>query len=124
MQELFLGVTFLAIAVASYTDIRTREVPDWVNYSLLAFGLGGNLLLSIAMKDFSFILYSIAGAAAMFGIACAMYYTGQWGGGDSKLLIGMGAMLGIPFSLELPYISLNGFLIAGGIILLVIICNY
>lgn len=27
-----------------------------------------------------------------------MYYTGQWGGGDAKMLMGLGALLGVPLS--------------------------
>ena len=34
-------ITLIALLVASYSDIRTREVPDWLNYGLIftAFGI-------------------------------------------------------------------------------------
>lgn len=29
-------LAFSALIIGSITDLRTREVPDWVNYGLLA----------------------------------------------------------------------------------------
>jgi len=48
----------------------------------------------------------------MFGIAALMFYTGQWGGGDSKMLIGFGAVFGLPFPLITQSDFLGSFLLA------------
>ena len=112
MQEFFIASGLAAILVASYTDIRKREVADYLSYGLIGFGFAANLMAAIAFSDYSFIIESIAGFLAMLAIALLMYYTGQWGGGDSKLLMGMGALIGIPVSSSVPFIQLQSFLIS------------
>ena len=85
------------LAAAAVSDLKKREVPNWVNYGLVVVGIGLSLLQSIVFADWHFLAFSIVGAAAALALAALMFYTGQWGGGDSKLLIGMGAALGLPF---------------------------
>ncbi|MBI5391554.1 prepilin peptidase [Candidatus Woesearchaeota archaeon] len=79
---------------ASLFDLRTREIPDWLSYSLFFIGLGIRGIYSILYANVWFFLYGIIGAGIFFIIASSMYYTKQWGGGDSKLLIGLGAVFG------------------------------
>tara|TARA_Y100000310_G_scaffold341089_1_gene439058 strand:- start:2069 stop:2974 length:906 start_codon:yes stop_codon:yes gene_type:complete len=89
------AIGFLILLIGSYTDIKTREVPDWVNFGLIGIGFGVNLLFSIIFWEINFVLGSVVGFATFFAIAWVMFYTGQWGGGDSKILMGLGAMIGI-----------------------------
>jgi len=108
----FLG--FLVLFVGSYTDIRTREVPDWLNFGLIGTGFGINLLFSVVFLKIDFILASIVGFAIFFVIAWIMFYAGQWGGGDSKILMGLGAMIGIDIfskSFFLAYFLINALII-------------
>jgi len=91
-------LSFTALFIGSITDLKTREVPDWVNYGLIISGIGLNLLFSAVYSNSSFIINSIIGLLIFFGIAYIMFYAGQWGGGDSKILIGLGAMIGIDVS--------------------------
>jgi len=90
-------IALIVLLIGSYTDIRTREVPDWVNLGLIGVGFGVNLLFSIIFFEINFILASVTGFAIFFGIAWLMFYTGQWGGGDSKVLMGLGAIIGVDF---------------------------
>ena len=39
MLIITLIITLIALIIASVTDIKTREVPDWLNYSLIIIGL-------------------------------------------------------------------------------------
>src|SRR3989338_1575882 len=112
MQAIILVVTITALAAASFTDIKKREVPDWLNYGLVVFGLGTNLLLSVAFWTWTFISYSVFGMLALFAIAYFMFYAGQWGGGDSKMLIGLGSIFGLPFFFTSPYIDVSSFIIS------------
>jgi len=99
------SIAFVALSVGSYTDIRTREVPDWVNYGLIFMGFFVNILFSITYWDYNYILNSVIGFAVFFILALAMFYTGQWGGGDSKKLMGLGALIGIkPSFAEFPFL--------------------
>src|SRR3989338_7330218 len=103
-------LSFIALFIGSITDLKTREVADWVNYGLIISGVGLNLLFSAVYSDSSFIINSIIGLAIFFGIAYIMFYAGQWGGGDSKILMGLGAMIGIDVSFKTPQF-LAGFFI-------------
>jgi Flp pilus assembly protein protease CpaA/diacylglycerol kinase len=107
MLFLFNTIALVSLAFASLTDIKTREVPDWLNYSLIIFGLGSRLIYSVIFSDFSFFLYGLAGFFVFFVIANIMFYSAQWGGGDSKLLMGLGALIGFNFKfIEMPFILL------------------
>jgi len=83
-------VLFLLI-LASYIDIKTKEVPNLISYSIIAVSLGLNLLQSIITKQFSNTFYSFIGFFVFFSLGILLYYTKQWGGGDAKLLMGIGA---------------------------------
>ena len=89
-------ITIVALLVASYLDIKTREVPDWLNYGLIFSAFGIRTIFSINL-GWEIIFGGVLGFLVCFGFALLFYYTGQWGGGDSKLLMGMGAVIGITF---------------------------
>lgn len=107
---LMYSLSLIALFIGSITDLKTREVPDWLNYGLLISGIGLNLLFSAIYSDSSFIINSILGLAIFFGIAYIMFYAGQWGGGDSKILMGLGAVLGIDVSFKTPQFLLWFFI--------------
>lgn len=87
-------VSIIILLVAAYVDIKTLEVPDWLNYAGIAAGLGIHLLFSVQQSSWWPIASSGIGFAIGMAIACLMFYTGQWGGGDAKLLMAMGALIG------------------------------
>lgn len=97
----------IGISIGTVTDIQKREVADWLNYSLIAMGIGFSLTYSIIDWTYTHILYSAIGLAFAMAIGFIMYYTGQWGGGDAKLIMGLGALIGMnPTDLdiyELPW---------------------
>ena len=90
---LILGVTLIATIIATSFDIKYKYVPDLLNYFLIIFGIGANLILAIMSNSPKPIIYSLIGAAIFYGIGAAFYYTGVWGGGDAKLLTGYGATM-------------------------------
>lgn len=97
---LILAVCLIALIVGSILDIKTREVPDWMNYSLIFFGLGFHLIYSLVTGDWKFMLGGLVGFGIFAALAFMMFYAGQWGGGDSKLLMGMGAIIGAELSMQ------------------------
>ena len=107
-SQLLQLIALAFLSAAALNDLKKREVPNWVNYGLVIAGLGFGSLQSIVAADWHFFIFSIAGAVAALALSALMFYTGQWGGGDSKLLIGLGAVLGLPVSIELPFISAEG----------------
>jgi len=100
------SLAFIVLAIGTYTDLRTREVPDWINIGLIGTGFGVNLLFSIIFWNWSFIVNSLVGFGILFVIAYLMFYSGQWGGGDSKMIMGLGAIIGIDvFSGTFPFLA-------------------
>jgi len=86
-----VGLVWLITAVIC--DIRTKEIPDWLNFSLIAMALGIRGIGAISMMDYMYFVWGLIGFAIFFVIACGMYYTRQWGGGDAKMLMALGALL-------------------------------
>ncbi|MFC1752334.1 prepilin peptidase [Thermoproteota archaeon] len=94
--ELFFAIIIvLVLLIGSYTDIKTREVPDWVNYAFIVTALGVRVIWSAASYDWVYIAEGVLGLLACVALAYAMFYAGQWGGGDAKMIMGLGAMIGL-----------------------------
>ncbi|MFH1848694.1 MAG: A24 family peptidase [archaeon] len=90
----------VALIIASYTDIRTREVPDWLNFALIFSGVGYRAIASAVSWEWGYLVDGAAGFAVCLVVALVMYYTGQWGGGDSKMILGLGILLGFDMTLD------------------------
>ena len=88
-----IGLLFLA--AASWHDLRTREVPDLLSYGLIVFAAAYGTLKAILLWNWQPFLAMAAGELAMLLLGLLMFYGGQWGGADSKLLIGMGGLYGL-----------------------------
>ncbi len=92
LDLILIAIGMLGLLISSITDIKTYEVPDWVSYSMIASGLGIRLIYSIIEASWYYFLYGLLGFGVMFVFGNLMYYTKQWGGGDSKLVMGLGAL--------------------------------
>jgi len=116
MIELIYLVCLFLLIIGTFTDIKVREVPDWINYAGIFAGLGIRLIFSIHSFDWSFILEGLFGFGVFFAIGVVMFYSGQWGGGDSKLLMALGALLGLQWNLSNFTIGfIINLMIVGGI---------
>ncbi len=110
--ELFLIIVTLGVLLAaSISDLRTKEVPDWLNYGFVFAVLGIRALYSF-QEGWEFLLSGLLGLAVFYLLALFFYYTNQWGGGDSKLLMGMGAAVGITYPFDQSSFYLLWFLLA------------
>lgn len=98
MQEYYFlfALATIATVFAVIQDLRTREVANWLNFSLVASSLAYLAFLSIRTKDYHPFVLGILGAIAFFLLATLMYYSKVFAGGDAKLMIGYGAI--IPYS--------------------------
>ena len=59
-------IALVALGIASYTDLKTREVPDWLSYGLVITGVAMNGIFSVALGNASFILHSLLGFGIFF----------------------------------------------------------
>lgn len=95
---IFLIFLFIGLLIATYRDMRTREVPDTLTYALIVVGLLGSLIAALLLQDLHFFLDHLYGFLLGAALGTLMFYARQWGGGDAKLIMGVGAILG--FSME------------------------
>jgi Flp pilus assembly protein protease CpaA len=93
---LLIGIilALIVLIIASITDLHNREVPDYVSYSLIFIAFAVSVIYSILEWSYIPLIDSTMGFIIGLIIAYGMFYLGQWGGGDSKLIMGLGAILG------------------------------
>ncbi|MBB6021396.1 Flp pilus assembly protein protease CpaA [Paenibacillus sp. JGP012] len=87
---------FVILIWATYTDIKSRIIPDRLVFS----GLCYFLVIRIGYADqpyFHYLLGVIAGAGILY--ICALIRPGSFGGGDIKLLAVVGVAHGWQISL-------------------------
>jgi len=96
MIEFLIVIAVIWLIVASYSDLKKREVPNWLNFSLVAFALAYRAFYSAFTYNWMFFVYGLLGFGFFFLLAYAFYYARIFAGGDAKLLMGLGAIL--PFT--------------------------
>src|SRR5437016_4223271 len=84
----FDGVTLAALAVATVTDLRRREVPNWLTYPAFAFGLGANTAL-LGSGALGQALFAVLFVLLVLGLPC---WLGGIGAGDLKLMLAVAAL--------------------------------
>jgi len=92
MDLLLITAGITGLVIATIVDIKKREVPDWISYSMIASGFGIRLINSLTTNQWNYFLYGAIGFGIMFCIGVFMYYARQWGGGDTKLIMALGVI--------------------------------
>jgi prepilin peptidase CpaA len=81
--------TIAVLAIATFTDLRSRRIPNWLVLPFLLAGLG----TSTVLRGWSGLGHSLGGmcaGAAVFGV---LYALGGMGMGDLKLFAAVGAWI-------------------------------
>ena len=119
-MDFLIGLIIFAIVLSLPIDLYKYEIPDILTNGLILIGLIFHIYFAIT-KQLLFTDYLVS---MFFGsiIGLGLFFSGNWGGGDAKLLIGIassGAILKntIPFILEF---SIN-LILAGGIYSILIV---
>lgn len=107
LDILLLSIGFLGLVIATITDLKTKEVPDIVNYGLIIIGSAIHIFNAIILNEWKPLIYTVLGFIVFFAIANLMYYTKQWGGGDAKLLMALSIIFSKYPSSLLNYFSPN-----------------
>jgi predicted neutral ceramidase superfamily lipid hydrolase len=119
-----VAVALMWVAIASAVDIKKREVPNWISFSLVAIALAIRGIAAILAHQPFYFFYGLIAFAVGFAIANAFYYGRLFGGGDAKLLMGiMTAFATTPFFAK-SLATAEPFLLSFGINLLAIAFVY
>ncbi len=106
-MDLLIVIAALWLAAASFTDLKKREVADWLSFSLMAIALSFRASESVISGSIQPLATSLIGMMAFFIIANILYHGKIFAGGDAKILTAFGAIIpGIPI--------LANLLIVGG----------
>lgn len=109
MEEYYFLFALAALfsIFAIFVDFKKREVPNWLNFSLIGFALAYRAFYSIYSKDASYFILGVIGFAIFFTLAYGFYFARAFAGGDAKLLMGFGIIL--PYN-EIPELIYFGIL--------------
>lgn len=91
---LIMAVALLFLILGSYFDLMTAEIPDVITVGLTFIILIISLVYSALVWDFSFFISSASIGILYFILGYILFYLGEWGGGDVKLISGVGCSIG------------------------------
>ncbi len=92
-EIILIIIGLIWIISATFFDIKTKEVPNWLNFTLIIVVLAFRTFTSIIQKDYWNITNGAIGVGIFFILANLFYYIRLFGGGDAKLLIGLGGII-------------------------------
>lgn len=110
-----LIVAFVLLLVASFVDVRTREIPDWISLAVVLVAVLAASLGSAGIRWWMVV----SGAAAGLLIGYSLFRFCRFGGGDAKLITALGALLG-PVGLLFLVFWMS---IAGGVLAVIAIAR-
>ena len=90
LQLLHLAPLLAMLLFAAIGDLRERKIRNWLTVAILMTGLARSFTSAHAVAPGGAILGMLTG----FGITFFLYAMGAIGGGDVKLMAGVGAWLG------------------------------
>ncbi|MEK6858698.1 MAG: A24 family peptidase [Nanoarchaeota archaeon] len=97
MQEYYFlfGLGFVWLCFAVVQDLRTREISNWLNFSLLGLALFYRGFVAFDSGKAQFFWWGVAGTFFFVALGYLLYYGRAFAGGDAKLLMALGPL--IPF---------------------------
>ena len=104
IEIILITIFTIGLIIAVINDIKKREVPDWISYSLIFIAISFKTLQSIVQSEIKIFIIAVTTLIIFTLIGNLLYHFKIWGGGDSKLLIAISTA----FS-TYPVILLNYF---------------
>lgn len=89
-MTLQLAIALVLGLTASFTDLRSRTIPNWIPAAAILAGLGWHF----SQSGWAGLGRAALGTLSGFVVFLVFYLLGGMGGGDVKLMAGFGALLG------------------------------
>ncbi len=121
IEIIFLFILALIwIVFATIQDLRTREIANWLSFSLILFALGFRFFYSLFSDGgFGFFYQGLIGLGIFFVLGNLLYYGKMFAGGDSKLFVSMGTIIPVSeiflTNAERFFLFFMIFLVVGGL---------
>jgi preflagellin peptidase FlaK len=98
LVNLILFVSVALMAAASLVDLKTGEIPERISYGFIIIALLVSGIYSVTTSNYSPFITSLATGIGFFAFGFILFLLGQWGGGDVKLVGGVGCAIGFLYS--------------------------
>jgi len=85
-----IGIVLIALILASYYDLKSKEIPNFITYPLIIIGFFVMMLTMAGMSGTGLLQYSVLIlACSFFVVGLVANQKGWFGGGDVKLITGL-----------------------------------
>lgn len=108
-------ILFILIAVAFYTDVRYKKLPNWLTASAMLVGVVYHLIVG----GVNGLVFAFLGLLVGGGIFLVLYIFKVIGAGDVKLFAAIGAIIGVNIVLYIMMYSVVYAAVLAIIILLI-----
>ncbi|MFH1588655.1 MAG: prepilin peptidase [Candidatus Diapherotrites archaeon] len=115
IEFVFFSVSLISLVYASFTDLRERIVPDWLNYGLIAFGLTAWLVYGLISNSIELFFTALIVTIMAFIGGYALWKTGVWAGGDVKLFTALAALNPINYAILRDLFGINELIASIGL---------
>ncbi len=88
-----LALALIWTIFAVIQDLKSREIANWLNFSLILFALSFRFFYSLFNDNFNFLYQGLIGLGIFFVLGNLFYYGKIFAGGDAKLMIALGSIL-------------------------------
>ncbi|MFA5992409.1 MAG: prepilin peptidase [Candidatus Pacearchaeota archaeon] len=98
MIELLIALVLIWVIFANIQDLKSREIANWISFSLIIFVLVIRLFYSLFSNNYWWFLFGLIGLGIFFLLGHLFYHARLFAGGDAKLFIAFGVI--VPLSLS------------------------
>ena len=92
-ELLSLSIALIGSLAAGIWDLKTTDIPDKIPHLMMVAGVAIAVAESVLQSNYWILFSSLISGGSLFAIGFLMYYFGQWGGGDAKILSAIGFLI-------------------------------
>ncbi len=100
IANIVIAVTLTFLILGSIIDLKTGEIPDRLTIGLALIMMLISAIYSIITSDVYYFITPLFAGGLYFLLGYVIYSQGEWGGGDVKLISGVGCSIGFLKSVD------------------------